>query len=60
MGPERHSQFHSNINSLDHEYLDRDHDAGAALRKIKTAGSISISPELFEKLYLSPETQVKG
>lgn len=33
---------------------------GNALRKIKTAGSISISPELFEKLYLSPENRVKG
>ncbi len=33
---------------------------GNALRKIKTAGSITISPELFEKLYLSPENRVKG
>lgn len=31
-----------------------------ALRRIRTAGSISISPELFEKLYLSPQNQVKG
>ena len=31
-----------------------------ALRKIRTAGSISISPELFEKLYLSPQNEVKG
>ncbi|KAF2455069.1 GPR1/FUN34/yaaH family-domain-containing protein [Lineolata rhizophorae] len=31
-----------------------------ALRQIRTAGSISISPELFEKLYLSPQNQVKG
>lgn len=33
---------------------------GAALSRIRTAGSISISPELFEKLYLSPENRVKG
>ena len=33
---------------------------GTALRKIRTAGSISISPELFEKLYLSPENKIKG
>ncbi|CAD6576801.1 MAG: hypothetical protein ASARMPRED_007886 [Alectoria sarmentosa] len=33
---------------------------GAALHRIRTAGSISISPELFEKLYLSPENRVKG
>lgn len=30
------------------------------LRRIRTAGSISISPELFEKLYLSPENRVSG
>lgn len=33
---------------------------GATLNRIRTAGSISISPELFEKLYLSPENRVKG
>ncbi|CAK4034247.1 related to GPR1 and Fun34p [Lecanosticta acicola] len=31
-----------------------------ALEKIRTAGSVSIPPELFEKLYLSPENKVKG
>ena len=31
-----------------------------ALRRIRTAGSISISPELFEKIYLSPQNAVKG
>ncbi|KAL2002883.1 hypothetical protein VTN02DRAFT_5669 [Thermoascus thermophilus] len=31
-----------------------------ALRKIRTAGSLTISPELFEKIYLSPKTRVKG
>lgn len=31
-----------------------------ALKRIRTAGSISISPELFEKLYLSPQNAVKG
>ena len=33
---------------------------GATLDRIRTAGSVSISPELFEKLYLSPENRVKG
>ncbi|KAG9231729.1 GPR1/FUN34/YaaH-class plasma membrane protein-like protein [Amylocarpus encephaloides] len=33
---------------------------GDALRQIRTAGSISISPELFEKIYLSPQNAVKG
>jgi hypothetical protein len=40
-----------------HSHLDASHDSDAALHRIRTAGSISISPELFEKLYLSPETQ---
>ncbi|KAH8690600.1 GPR1/FUN34/yaaH family-domain-containing protein [Talaromyces proteolyticus] len=31
-----------------------------AIRKIRTAGSISIDAELFERLYLSPKNQVKG
>lgn len=35
-------------------------DEDLALRQIRTAGSISISPELFEKLYLSPKNEVKG
>lgn len=30
------------------------------LERIRTAGSISIPPELFERLYLSPENKVKG
>ena len=43
-----------------HEYLDKDYGSGEALRRIRTAGSLSISPELFEKLYLAPEKKVKG
>lgn len=43
-----------------HQHLDASHDSQTALKKIQTAGSISISPELFEKLYLSPQNQVKG
>lgn len=43
-----------------HEHLDADHEKESALRKIQTAGSISISPELFEKIYLSPQNVVKG
>ncbi|KAF2684603.1 hypothetical protein K458DRAFT_302919 [Lentithecium fluviatile CBS 122367] len=43
-----------------HQHLDSGHDSQTALRKIRTAGSISISPELFEKLYLSPQTNVHG
>jgi len=43
--------YHLNDSSMDHE---------SALKRIRTAGSISISPELFEKIYLSPQNQVKG
>jgi len=42
----------------DHLHDGMDHEQ--ALRRIRTAGSISISPELFEKIYLSPQNQVKG
>ncbi|KAK8210118.1 hypothetical protein M8818_003605 [Zalaria obscura] len=41
-------------------HIDDRMDSDTALRKIRTAGSISISPELFEKIYLSPQNQVKG
>ncbi|KAI0125427.1 hypothetical protein BJ170DRAFT_637550 [Xylariales sp. AK1849] len=41
-------------------YLHKDMSHDDALNRIKTAGSISLSPELFEKLYLSPQNNVKG
>lgn len=31
-----------------------------AVNKLRSAQSISMSPELFEKLYLSPQNKVKG
>jgi hypothetical protein len=40
--------------------IGNDVDSETALRRIRTAGSISISPELFEKLYLSPQNKVAG
>ena len=40
--------------------LDDNMDSGTALNRIRTAGSISISPELFEKIYLSPQNKVAG
>jgi uncharacterized protein len=36
------------------------HDKETALHRLRTAGSISISPELFEKIYLSPKNQVSN
>jgi hypothetical protein len=40
--------------------MDANVDHGAALQKIRTAETISMSPELFEKLYLSPPNKVHG
>lgn len=36
------------------------HDEETALKRMRTAGSISITPELFEKIYLSPKNQVSN
>lgn len=36
------------------------HDEDTALRRLRTAGSLTISPELFEKIYLSPKNQVSN
>jgi hypothetical protein len=35
-------------------------DPANALNRIRTTGSLSISPELFEKIYLSPQNKVAG
>ena len=40
--------------------LEANESPDLALQKIRTAGSVSIPPELFEKLYLSPQNVVKG
>ena len=40
---------------------DRDSESREeALQRVRTAGNLSISPELFEKLYLTPKTPTKG
>ena len=52
---------HGYTNGANSTHLsDPNMDHGAALNRLRTAGSISISPELFEKLYLSPQNNVKG
>lgn len=43
-----------------HYHLDSNHDPDTALKKIQTSGSISVSPELFEKIYLGPQNKVAG
>lgn len=54
------SNGHGNGNGINHQHLTKDMSSDEALKKIRTGGSISISPELFEKLYLSPQNRVKG
>ena len=54
-----HNNGYSNGHS-NHSHLEDGTDHDTALKRIRTAGSISISPELFEKLYLSPQNKVKG
>ncbi|MCJ1458578.1 hypothetical protein MMC28_008951 [Mycoblastus sanguinarius] len=51
---------HGNMNNNNLTMGREDDSHGAALNRIRTAGSVSISPELFEKLYLSPENRVSG
>ena len=47
-------------NDHDRVYLGKDTRPEVALEQIRKTGSISISPELFEKIYLTPENTVKG
>ncbi|KAK3171241.1 hypothetical protein OEA41_003325 [Lepraria neglecta] len=40
--------------------LGKDLDHETAMRQIQRAGSIALTPELFEKIYLTPQNTVKG
>jgi uncharacterized protein len=40
--------------------MEENADREPNLRRIQTAGSINLSPELFEKLYLSPKNSVSN
>jgi hypothetical protein len=52
--------YHNGATGNAYHMNDMDMDSDTALKRIRTAGSISISPELFEKIYLSPQNAVKG
>jgi len=43
-----------------HEVLDSNSDRENMLEKMRTTNSIFMSPELFEKIYLSPQNKVSG
>lgn len=55
---------HSEQYSEKHDGLNGNFDPEAqrleTLNKFRSAASVQMSPELFEKLYLSPMTKVKG
>jgi len=53
-------KYNGNTNGNSFHLDDANMDNDSALKRIRTAGSISISPELFEKIYLSPQNAVKG
>lgn len=50
----------NNINGGGTPLLGKDLDAAAAMQQITRAGSIAMTPELFEKIYLTPQTKVSG
>lgn len=54
--------FESNgFNSVNNNYhMGGDESSDNVFRRIRTAHSVSISPELFEKMYLNPQKEVKG
>lgn len=54
------SEIQTNGAAIPTPQLDPTESPDTALQKIRTAGSVSIPPELFEKLYLSPQNVVKG
>ena len=41
-------------------HIGREHSSDEALNKMRTANSVTITPELFEKMYLNPQNNVKG
>jgi len=59
-GHPREKDYGNGYTNGNHQFIGNDSNADDALRRIQTAGSISISPELFEKIYLSPQNAVKG
>jgi uncharacterized protein len=63
MATERISSADTSHNGLEKDVSQHGYTTGvenATLKEIRTANSVSISPELFEKLYLSPQNSVRG
>lgn len=45
---------------IEESRFDYHDDIGATLQEARTTGAVSISADLFEKLYLAPKTDVSG
>lgn len=53
----------ASTNGVDHRKVENDEiseDLGHHLHQVKSSGAVTISPELFEKLYLTPKTTAVG
>ncbi len=57
--PKRHPNY-LNVSPTSPYHPGRNDTSDEALNKIRTANSLTISPELFEKIYLNPQNAVKG
>lgn len=56
---EHTEQLHEKHNGMNGNY-DPEAQRMDALKQFRSAASVQMSPELFEKLYLSPMNEVKG
>ena len=50
-------QGNGNAHGVGHNH---EEDRQETLNRMRTAGSVAMSPELFEKLYLTPQNNVHG
>lgn len=48
------------IDESSYDHVNHTADVEYALNRARTTGAVSISAELFEKLYLSPKNEVSG
>ncbi|KAH7133361.1 GPR1/FUN34/yaaH family-domain-containing protein [Dactylonectria estremocensis] len=64
MATSEHSELHTKQNGVGNGNGNINYDPESnrmeALKQFRSAASVSMSPELFEKLYLSPMNEVKG
>lgn len=50
----------SDLEKQDTPPVNGNHKHQDVLERVRTAGTVSIPPELFEQMFLAPETRVKG